>query len=133
MAGQGAVTDWEAEKVQWLERLRRLTDQIAEWAKAEGWLVSVLQKDLEEEPLGAYRAPTLHIRTANGNLVVDPVARNVIGADGRVDLMAFPSLDRILLIHKNGEWKVVTDSRVSLPIDWTRENFIKLADALTHP
>jgi hypothetical protein len=133
MGSQTVTLDWEAEKSQWLNRLRKLTSQIVKWAEAEGWMVRVLQKDMEEKPLGAYTAPTVHIRTANGNLVVDPICWSAYGAQGRVDLMEFPSYDRIMLLYQKDAWRVTTDSGVVLPLPWPRETFVKLANQLTKP
>jgi hypothetical protein len=132
MNGNATVVDWEAKKNQWVRQVTELMEQIKGWVEKEpGWGAAPFQKEMEEQALGTYSLPALQLRTPQGNLFVTPVARNVVGAEGRVDLEGFPSLNRLLLILNQGRWQVATDSGVVLPLEWSSETFMKLARELT--
>jgi len=67
---------------------------------------------------------------------LEPIARGTVGAQGRVDLYAWPSLFRVMLLHKPRgkdrplEWVVRTESGLDWPQAWSRETFLTLADGL---
>jgi hypothetical protein len=119
-----ATADVTHLRAKWIAELSRLMSQIEKWALAEGWLVARRERELCEEPLGMYSAPALTIQTPRGVLVVDPVARAVVGADGRVDLCAFPTYHRLLLVQRHRGWVLMTDSGVEWPGKWSKKTFI---------
>lgn len=92
--------DWEKARAEWLEDLIQLFGDIREWAETEGWEVRTKPYELTEENLGTYSAPFLIIRTPGEPVFVEPVARFVLGAQGRVDLYGYPSLTRAMLLRK---------------------------------
>jgi len=122
----------ETGRREWLAALRRLTDQVAAWADARDWSVDSGSVALEEELLGAYQAPSLTVATDWGPMLLEPVACLVAGADGRVDLFAYPSMYRVTLLldQGTGEWKVRTDSGLVLKEPWDAETFAWLARGL---
>jgi hypothetical protein len=117
---------------EWVGTVEALASDVLRWARSRDWSVAMLDKEITEEGLGTYWAKTLQIQTANGTLMLDPVARHILGrGEGRVDLMAFPSLVRFLLIRDGDQWKILTDAGVAWPLPWSEETFIKLAIELT--
>jgi hypothetical protein len=126
-----ARIDWEHKRDDWLAKLRELVDSIRSWAEQRRWLVDEHEKTIDEDHIGRYTAPTLFIQSPNGKIVVEPIGCNIIGAQGRVDIESFPSLNRLLLVLVDGEWKIKTDSRVDWPEPWNEQSFVKLVDALT--
>jgi len=95
-----------------------LTDDAHIWADQEaatrGWRVERAEKELAEEVFGgAYRVPVVTIHAPQGRLVLEPIARGTMGA-GRADLYAWPSLFRVMLLHRNGAGVARTESG----IDW---------------
>ncbi len=127
MATQVAKSKRRAE---WVRRVTRLTDEIVSWAKAQGWSVNRTKKTLTEDPSGEYAVPALHLRTPAGELYVTPVALDVHGTEGRVDVEAWPSLNRVRLIGRPGGWQVMTDSNVPLPGPWNKKAFVDLVGHL---
>lgn len=126
--------DWEHDTV-------LLADDVEAWAEQEaavrGWRVERQQTDLSEEITGGtYRVPVVTIHAPQGRLILEPVARGVLGAQGRVDLYAWPSLFRVMLLHKPlGEgqglvWVVRTESGLDWPQSWGQETFLALAEGL---
>jgi hypothetical protein len=116
---------------QWLGWVGSLLADVAAWAEAQGWSVHRDNKVLHEEALGTYQAPMLRVRTPSGELYVEPIALHVLGAEGRVDIQAWPSLNRVKLVRNGEEWRVVTDSGVPLRQPWDRQTFVQLAQDLT--
>lgn len=126
-----ARTDWERRRDDWLVKLTELTASIRTWAERRRWFVDEHEKTIEEDHIGRYAVPTLFIRAPSGKIVVEPVGCNIIGAQGRVDIESFPSLNRVLLILVDGQWRIETDSRVHWPERWSEQAFVKLVEALT--
>lgn len=123
-------TDWDQERIEWVEALRVLCDEIKGWAEARHWFVHEDEKLLSEERLGRYAAPTLFIQSPQGRIQVDPIGRDILGADGRVDILSFPSLNCMLLLRVGGLWLLKTESGIDWPEPWNADTFFKLANAL---
>ncbi len=114
----------------WTKRVQKLVDEITAWSRAEGWQIQQGTKTLKERSIGAYNVPTLQVHLSGGDLLINPIALDVIGADGRVDIEAFPTLNRVKLLGKRGQWRVITDSNVPLTDTWGPEMFAYLAKHL---
>ena len=114
----------------WRELVESLMADITKWAQQQGWQVHQDEKFITEENLGEYSVPDLVIRLPEGRIAVEVAGRNTIGADGRVDISAFPSLNRMLLVRVGDKWKIKTDSHVAWPKDWGKDTFIELAKIL---
>ena len=115
---------------EWCKLLESLFDQIATWAEEQGWLVHKDEKMLTEGSIGEYMAPDMVIRLPDGRVTVDVIGRDIVGADGRVDLSAFPSFSRMLLVRKGDKWIIKTDSGVRWPRPWNKDTFVELAKLL---
>jgi hypothetical protein len=126
-----AQTTAQNQREQWLDRVSRLVDQIEAWAEARGWSTHRDVKAIEERDLGRYTVPTLRVRTPQGEVHVNPIARRIMGADGRVDIEAWPSLNRVKLVPVVDGWRIITDSNVLLTTPWVAESFATLAEELT--
>ncbi|NLX14938.1 MAG: hypothetical protein GXY44_14990 [Phycisphaerales bacterium] len=122
--------DWDKRKQTWCGLVAELMREIKTWAGEEGWLVQERQKQITEEHLGTYSVPELTIKTPGGYVVAEPVGRNIVGADGRIDIVSFPSLNRILLVRAHDQWHLKTESRVVWPKSWSRDAFVELTNNL---
>ena len=131
MTKDAAVSSPPGAREAWVALVGRLMAKIEDWARGEGWEVARIVKTHQESAIGRYSAPDLRIRTDSGVLDVEVTARSVIGADGRVDLCAFPSLHRMLLIRTEDGWQVKTDAGIEWPRKWGRRTFVDLAKRLT--
>src|SRR6266536_5715388 len=88
----------------WLRDVEQNVHQVEKWAKDRKWAVRREQKLIEEPRLGAYYVPVASILAPAGQVQVEPVARYVAGGDGRIDLLAWPSLTRMMLIREGNRW-----------------------------
>jgi len=101
------ATDVEAVKHEWLARLDALVADVQTWAAASGWRTRTIQKTVEERELGRYKVPVLLMEKNAVEVVLNPVARFVPGADGAVDLYLSPAYDDIAgLYHESGRWLI---------------------------
>jgi hypothetical protein len=112
---------------EWVLRVNSLADQVQKWCQDEGWGVQREEKTVREKVLGEYAVPLLRISAPGGELDLNPIALNVIGGDGRVDLEAFPTLSRVKLVGEGDGWKIMTDSNVPLRRPWNAQTFVELA------
>lgn len=114
----------------WTRAVLDLEKDVADWAKAEGWDVSASDRVVSEESIGDYAVPDLTIETPEGQrLILEVKGRGPANASGRVQLFAWPTLFRVLLLRKSGDdnWIIRTDSGIPLRKTWNRETFITLA------
>jgi len=114
---------------EWLRSLAALEETLQAWVVREpGWTTEAGETDtISEEALGDYQAPMLTIHSPDGELRVEPVARNFPGR-GIVELYAWPTAFRVRLIQaETGEWRVLTDSGIYLRQTWERAPFMLLA------
>jgi hypothetical protein len=118
---------YEAMKAEWIAAVNQLIDQIERWAKSQKWESHREDVTIDERWLGTYTVPKLTVEVPGGEVYAKPIARIVGGGDGRVDLDAFPTLNRVMLIRRDGEWLIITESNVKLRADWKRKVFAELA------
>ncbi len=139
------AADLEERKAQsrhnWERNTQALADAIQLWAEQEaparGWRVEREEKELAEDVVGgSYRVPVLTLHAPQGRVILEPIARGTVGAQGRVDLYAWPSLFKVMLLHKPRgegrplEWVVRTESGLDWPLPWGRDTFLTLAEGL---
>lgn len=119
-------------KNQWLRALDALTQQVARWATSRNWDVIREEVTRTEGDLGTYPVTTLTIESPSGRIVIEPVARYAVACDGRVDVYAWPTYNRLMLRRKGDAWELATDSGVRWPQAWNEETFVELASALSN-
>ncbi len=119
------------EREVWLSVVDKLLSQIEEWAGQMEWQIRREDKTITEGLIGTYSVPVLQIKLPGGVLYVEPMARYVIGDDGRVDLYSWPTLQRLLLIRSDDKWVLKTDSLIDWPQPWARKTFYEVAKNLT--
>lgn len=115
----------------WQDVMGTLASTVEDWSRARKWEVEWSSAEVDEELLGTYKISVLTIETEKGRLLLEPIARMVVGAEGRVDLYAWPTLFRVMLLYTaDRTWTVRTDSGIDWPQPWGMETFYALAAAL---
>ena len=127
MSGKKQVAQPDVVRKEWQSAVEDLMDSISSWSAELSWSVERQEKQLSEELIGTYVLGFLKILTPQGQLIVDPIAQAVSGADGRVDLYAWPSLYKVCILRKEGKWSIRSDSGIDWPKEWGRETFQELA------
>lgn len=109
MATRDTGSDVQAARHEWLQRLESLVRDVKSWAEGSGWKTRRITKPLEEGELGSYRVPVLLMEKETVEVVLNPVARLVPGAEGAVDLYRAPAYDDIVSLYyepDRGGWVV---------------------------
>ena len=119
---------------EWRDAIEELIDQITRWCNELDWLVERKEgKVLHEDLTGEYSVPVLWIQTPRGRVIVEPVALYLVGVEGRVDIYAWPSLAKVILVDFDQGWRILTEDRVELDQPWSREVFEQVVKGLTVP
>jgi hypothetical protein len=123
------VEHWEAERDEWVAAVERIADDVEAWTREQQWLVHRDWKTITEDQIGSYEVPVLTIQTFTAHLILDPIARYIIGASGRIDLCVFPSYENVLIVRTEAGWQFVTiPSTINRP--WSKEAFVEIASEL---
>ena len=123
--------DWDSKKEAWINLVEELCSTIKTWTEEQGWIAHQDEKIITEEHIGSYTVPILIIQSSQGRVHVDPIGRNIIGAEGRVDICSFPMLNRMLIVRLKNKWIIKTDSLIDWPEPWNKKTFIDIVKALT--
>jgi hypothetical protein len=117
----------------WQGLLDKLAREVRIWSEARGWKVDQKTLTLEEEHLGTYDVPFLVIQHQDPQrpVFLEPVARYVMGAAGRVDLFSYPSMDRVMLLYDGNTWVIRPELGPLWPLPWSQDTFIDLVQRLT--
>ena len=100
-----------------MHTLQTLEANVTQWSQDERWQVRSHEKTFMEESTGQYIAPDLIIETPQKErLTVEVKGRGPSQASGRIQLSAWPTLFRVMLLHKPGqdEWTIRTDSGIPI-------------------
>jgi hypothetical protein len=116
---------------EWLSAIDELVAQVRDWAQQQGWSVTQSEREVTEDEIGTYKVAALAIDAPQGELLLEPIARFVGGAEGRVDLSVWPSLFRVMLLRDSSrQWVVHTESGIDWPNPWGERTFVDLANRL---
>ncbi|HVA49177.1 MAG TPA: hypothetical protein VNH11_22630 [Pirellulales bacterium] len=62
-------------------------------------------------------------------LIVEPIARYVVGAEGRVDLAVFPSYHSVAIVRRDNDWQLLPDG-AGRARPWSEDAFVKAVASL---
>jgi hypothetical protein len=100
--------DWKTRKDDWLESLKVFFADVKKWLRplVEQKLATVREVDthITEENLGTFTVPTLSIQMPDITIQMKPVGTIIVGARGRVDILAGQRRATILLLSDG--WKI---------------------------
>jgi hypothetical protein len=106
-APKGQGTDVEAIRDAWMLRLTALVDDVERWARELGWSTRRIEKKLEDHEIGLHKVPALLLQEGTVRVLLDPIARSAIGAEGVVDLYLMPAFDDIAtILYRGGNWRL---------------------------
>jgi hypothetical protein len=124
------VTDWPIKLAEWKSEVQQIVDTASQWAKEKGWDIVSEEKVITEDVLGSYEVPRLLIHRPDGRLVLDPIARYVVGASGRFEFCVLPSYDSALLVKDDDGWRFYSQDKRDQGQPWSREAFYAVCNEL---
>ncbi|MDE0691767.1 MAG: hypothetical protein OXI55_05915 [Gammaproteobacteria bacterium] len=124
LAGHAGVRE------RWVLECRAIARRIADWLRpleTKGYVdVSFVATPIHEELLGDYEAEGVRLVFVDERVLsLVPVARHVLGADGRIDVMSINAC-LAMLIRRDGEWCFARrEERTGPPLTWklNRDSF----------
>jgi hypothetical protein len=120
----------DEERTSWLKELKFMMDQAAEWSHRQDWTVRRDTKPITEPAFGTYTAPVLLIHTPQGRLILDPIGRDIVGAEGRIDLCVMPSYDPMPLVKGEHGWEFWSPKTQTPGRSWNETDFVTVAREL---
>lgn len=138
----------EQEKQRWLSNLQKLDELVREWLieYTTGGDVKIQTESitLNEEQIGAYKAPLINILISSKSVKLKPIGTFLIGAYGRVDMEGSRGVSRLVIVpaSANGPklgfastpssstqplelaWKIATPPPTMKYINLSKETFL---------
>ena len=118
--GEQLMADWPA-------RAAAVVEQIAAWSAAEGWRVDRGTDGLDDRRFGTYEGAALVLHPPEGEVAVTPVGPTFMGrAGGWVDIDVRPTMSRVRLWGRSGDWEIIVGGNIPMRRPWTRATFAQL-------
>lgn len=84
-----------------------LIGQIESWVADRGWVTKRYLKKSRDAEQFPYEIPSLMVQKGPAKVLLDPVAYDIPGGDGVVDVYLMPTYDDMASLHlKDGEWTI---------------------------
>ena len=116
---------------EWLTAQNSLVAIATAAAASKGWRVDKDEKDVVESLLGNYKAPRVRIRTAEQEVVLDPIAYFGSGQRGVVDLVVMPTYQTAYFVtYKDGKWRIVSPGKTMHQRPLTQATFVNTIASL---
>ena len=105
-----------SEREQFQQRVDALVEQVRAWAESHEWVTKEYPKKLRDAEQHVYEVPSLFLQKGPTRVLLDPVAYDVPGADGVVDLYLMPTYDDMASLYlENGQWTMHYDFGAETP------------------
>lgn len=120
---------------EWSTAVEDLIADAEGWSQKHGWITRRKTKEIDEALLETYEAPQLLLYADGTTLVLDPVARFAMGAEGVAELAVVPSYDHMVLprIADDG-WHILSDEPTRAKSDrmrpWNESSFVQAVSHL---
>ena len=127
---QSPVNNWQHVRDAWIAEIEQMAADLERWAVENDWDIKRDTKEIVEDEIGKYVVPVVRVQTMHGRLYFDPIARFLMGASGRIEIVATPSFWQAVLMKVDGRWQFFTEDLKELNKTWSREDFIDVATLL---
>jgi len=87
--------------------VQALVDQVRAWVEPHEWITKTYPKKMRDTENRIFENPALFLQKGPIRVLLDPVAYDVPGAEGVVDLYLMPTYDDMAsLYHEKGKWMI---------------------------
>lgn len=91
----------------WIGRINALIESVRGWVQNEDWVTKRHPKKMRDAGGDVYEAPSLFLQRGATRLLLDPIAYDVPGSEGVVDLYLMPTYDdTATLSWVDGGWQI---------------------------
>jgi hypothetical protein len=92
---------------QFQRRVEALVAQVKSWVEPHEWVTKLYPKRMRDVDRQVFEIPALFLQKGPTRLLLDPVAYDVPGSEGAVDLCLMPTYDdSASLFFQNGGWVI---------------------------
>lgn len=99
------IIDWDKKREEWLKYLsefyKLIENFLEEYKNSKKLSYWFPEKDIFEEYIGRYSVKVMDIQLGEHKVSLEPIGTNLIGADGRVDLIGVNGTVKFVLVNKN--------------------------------
>jgi hypothetical protein len=100
-------TAMSEQRRQFENRVSALVEQVREWAEPHEWVTKTYTKKMRDVERQVFEIPALFLQKGPTRVLLDPVAYDVPGAEGVVDLYLMPTYDDLASLYfESGEWVI---------------------------
>lgn len=91
----------------WRARVNELVEQVSAWIDPNEWVTKPYPKKMRDADGTIFEVPSLVLQRSPTRLILDPIAYDVPGAEGLVNLYLMPTYDDTASLYLiNGRWQV---------------------------
>ena len=91
----------------WQVRVNDLIEQVTVWVDPNEWATKVYPKKMRDADGTIFEVPSLVLQKGSTRLILDPIAYDVPGAEGLVDLYLMPTYDDTASFYLvDGRWQI---------------------------
>ncbi len=92
---------------QFQKRVGALVKKVQDWTQPHEWITKVYPKKMRDADERVFEAPALFLQKGPVRVLLDPIAYDVPGAEGVVDLYLMPTYDDMAsLSFEHGDWVI---------------------------
>jgi hypothetical protein len=120
---------------EWSTAVEELIADAEGWSRKRGWITKRKTREIDEAFLETYKVPQLLFYADGATLVLDPVARFAMGAEGVAEMAAVPSYDHLVLPRTaGGGWRILAEAPTRTKPDrlkaWNENSFVQAVTRL---
>jgi hypothetical protein len=91
----------------WQARMEELVAQVVGWVKPNDWVTRPYPKRMRDSDGLVFEVPSLFLQRGPTRLLLDPIAYDVPGTEGIVDLYLMPTYDDMASLSLiEGRWQI---------------------------
>ena len=95
------------QRTQFQRRVEALIKQVEQWVETHEWVTKTYPKKMRDVDHQVYEIPALFLQKGPIRVLLDPVAYDVPGTEGVVDLYLMPTYDDLASLYfEQGTWKI---------------------------
>ncbi len=123
----GQPVSMSDKRAQYQQRVEQLVEQVRLWVEPHEWVTKTYPKKMHDENRQTFEIPALFLQKGPSRLLLDPIAYDVPGAEGVVNLYLMPTYDDMATLSlESGRWLI----RYAFPHDSIGSHSVIEAEAL---